>query len=36
VSFHAELPTAGNYRLFLDFQIDGVVRTAAVTATAGA
>ncbi len=35
VSFHAELPTAGAYRLFLDFQVDGVVHTAAFSATAG-
>ncbi len=33
--FHADLPTAGAYRLFLDFQTGGVVHTAAFTATAG-
>jgi len=36
VGFHAELPTAGAYRLFLDFQTGGVVHTAAFTTTAGA
>jgi len=36
VAFTAEVPTAGTYRLFLDFQVDGVVRTAEFTvATAG-
>lgn len=36
VTFYAEVPTAGAYRLFLDFQHDGVVRTADFTvATAG-
>lgn len=35
VSFHAELPTAGTYRLFLDFQTGGTVHTAVFTATAG-
>jgi len=35
VVFHADLPTAGAYRLFLDFQTRGVVHTAAFTATAG-
>ncbi|WP_334622356.1 hypothetical protein [Micromonospora sp. CPCC 206061] len=34
VSFDVEVPTAGAYRLFLDFQHGGVVRTAAFTATA--
>jgi hypothetical protein len=36
IAFHAEVPTAGNYRLYLDFQHNGVVRTAEFTATAGA
>jgi len=40
VSFHAELPTAGGYRLFLDFQTSdshtgSTVHTAIFTATAG-
>lgn len=35
IVFHAEVPSAGAYRLFLDFQHDGVVRTAAFTAVAG-
>jgi hypothetical protein len=35
VVFDVEVPTAGGYRLFLDFQHDGVVRTAAFTATVG-
>lgn len=34
VSFHAELPIAGAYRLFLDFRAGGTVHTAAFTATA--
>ncbi len=34
VTFHAEVPTAGSYRMFLDFQHDGVVRTAEFTAIA--
>ncbi|GAA6526085.1 hypothetical protein [Intrasporangium sp. DVR] len=36
VVFHTSVPSAGAYRLYLDFQHDGVVRTAplAVTATA--
>ena len=29
VGFHVELPEAGKYALWLDFQHDGVVRTAA-------
>ena len=29
--FMAELPTAGRYRLFLQFQVDGAVHTAAFT-----
>lgn len=32
--FVAEVPSAGRYHLFLDFQVDGVVRTAAFVATA--
>ncbi|MEV0718508.1 hypothetical protein, partial [Asanoa sp. NPDC050611] len=35
IVFHAEVPSAGAYRLFLDFQHGGVVRTAAFTALAG-
>jgi hypothetical protein len=35
VSFYATAPSAGDYRLFLDFQHDGVVRTAEFTARAG-
>jgi hypothetical protein len=35
IVFHAEVPSAGAYRLFLDFQHAGVVRTAAFTAVAG-
>jgi hypothetical protein len=34
IVFDVEVPTAGTYRLFLDFQHGGVVRTAAFTATA--
>jgi hypothetical protein len=34
LSFAADLPTAGNWRLFLQFQTGGVVHTAAVTLTA--
>jgi hypothetical protein len=34
IGFDVEVPAAGAYRLFLDFQHDGVVRTAAFTATA--
>jgi hypothetical protein len=34
IAFDVEVPTAGAYRLFLDFQHDGVVRIAAFTATA--
>ena len=33
VTFAAEVPSVGTYRLFLDFQHHGVVRTAAFTAT---
>jgi hypothetical protein len=35
VTFYAEVPSSGGYRLFLDFQHGGVVRTAEFTATAG-
>jgi hypothetical protein len=35
VTFHAEVPSAGSYRLYLDFQHAGTVRTAAFTAVAG-
>jgi hypothetical protein len=34
VSFHAEAPSAGTYRLYLDFRHDGVVRTAEFTVNA--
>jgi hypothetical protein len=34
ISFDVGVPTAGVYRLYLDFQHDGVVRTAVLTATA--
>jgi hypothetical protein len=34
VTFYAAVPSAGTYHLYLDFQHDGVVRTAAFTATA--
>jgi hypothetical protein len=34
ITFHAEVPTAGTYRLYLDFQHAGTVRTAEFTATA--
>ncbi|KOV30646.1 hypothetical protein [Streptomyces sp. XY152] len=36
VSFTATAPSSGDYRLFLDFKHDGVVRTAAFTVHAGA
>ncbi len=36
VTFHAEIPSAGAYRLYLDFQHNGAVRTAEFTAVAGA
>ncbi|GAA3113044.1 hypothetical protein GCM10010466_00090 [Planomonospora alba] len=37
ITFHAEVPSAGTYRLFLDFKHGGAVRTAEFTAaTAGA
>ncbi|MCX4661428.1 hypothetical protein [Streptomyces uncialis] len=35
VSFHATAPSTGTYRLFLDFQHKGEVRTAAFTVRAG-
>ncbi|MBO3737706.1 hypothetical protein [Actinoplanes flavus] len=35
VAFHAEVPSTGAYRLYLDFQHDGKVRTAEFTAVAG-
>ena len=31
VTFTAEFPTAGLYRLFFDFSVDGTVRTASFT-----
>jgi hypothetical protein len=35
IGFHATFPTAGDYRLFLDFQHQGEVRTAAFTVSVG-
>ena len=35
VTFHAEVPSDGSYRLYLDFQHAGEVRTAEFTAVAG-
>jgi hypothetical protein len=35
IEFVAEVPTAGSYRLFLDFQHNGVVRTAEFTVPTG-
>jgi hypothetical protein len=35
ITFHAEVPSPGAYRLYLDFQHDGTVRTAEFTAVAG-
>jgi len=35
ITFYATAPSAGDYRLFLDFQHDGAVRTAEFTARAG-
>jgi hypothetical protein len=35
ITFHAEVPSAGAYRLYLDFQHAGQVRTAEFTALAG-
>jgi hypothetical protein len=34
ITFYAEVPTAGDYRLYLDFQHGGTVRTTEFTATA--
>ncbi|MPZ80814.1 MAG: hypothetical protein GEV28_10605 [Actinophytocola sp.] len=34
ITFYAEVPTAGTYRLYLDFKHGGVVRTAELTAVA--
>ncbi len=34
ITFFAEVPSAGDYRLYLDFQHEGTVRTAEFTATA--
>jgi hypothetical protein len=34
VVFHADVPSAGTYHLYLDFKHDGVVRTAAFTVEA--
>jgi hypothetical protein len=34
ITFYADVPTAGDYRLYLDFQHQNVVRTAEFTATA--
>lgn len=36
VTFFADVPSNGTYRLYLDFQHEGVVRTAVFTATASA
>lgn len=36
VTFYAEVPSSGAYRLYLDFQHEGKVRTAEFTAVAGA
>jgi hypothetical protein len=35
ITFYVTTPSAGDYRLFVDFQHDGVVRTAEFTLTAG-
>jgi hypothetical protein len=35
ITFYAEVPTAGTYRLYLDFQHQGKVHTAEFTATTG-
>jgi hypothetical protein len=34
ITFSADVPSAATYRLFLDFQHDGAVRTAELTAAA--
>ena len=36
ITFHADVPSAGSYRLYLDFKHAGTVRTAEFTAVAGA
>lgn len=36
IAFQAQAPTAGRYLLYLDFQVDGVVRTASFVVDAGA
>jgi hypothetical protein len=36
IGFHTTLPNAGNYRLFLDFRHNDVVRTAEFTVSVGA
>ncbi|UGQ09692.1 DUF748 domain-containing protein [Yinghuangia sp. ASG 101] len=36
IGFHAQAPSAGTYRLYLDFRHEGVVRTAEFTVTVGA
>jgi len=33
IAFHTEFPSAGRYRLFLDFRHGGTVHTAAFTVT---
>lgn len=35
ITFHTEVPSRGDYRLFLDFQHEGTVRTADLTVRAG-
>ncbi|MBJ8344057.1 hypothetical protein [Antrihabitans sp. YC2-6] len=35
ITFHVQAPTAGQYRLYLDFKHEGVVRTAEFTVDAG-
>ncbi|MGH7881560.1 MAG: hypothetical protein ACREN8_01435 [Candidatus Dormibacteraceae bacterium] len=35
LTFHAQLPAAGDYRLFLQFQTEGQLHTAAITVHAG-
>ncbi|MGW0658489.1 hypothetical protein [Streptodolium elevatio] len=35
IGFHAQAPSAGSYRLYLDFQHEGVVRTAEFTVRVG-
>ncbi|MGW1992891.1 hypothetical protein [Embleya sp. NPDC001921] len=36
IGFHAQAPSAGNYRLYLDFRHEGTVRTAEFTVNVGA